>query len=52
VLIFAAATGILQLGLADARLGWALVVLALVGFFAALAARPVVASGAAATLDE
>lgn len=41
VLIFAAATGILQ-GIFDApRLGWGLVFLALIGFFAAMLARPV-----------
>lgn len=41
VLIFAAGTGILQLGIASATIGWWLVVLALVGFFAALIARPI-----------
>lgn len=42
VLMFAAGTGILQLQLASQILGWGLVALALVGFFAALRARPVV----------
>ncbi len=41
VLLFAAGTGMLQLGLGGALLAWALVLLALVGFFAAVAARPI-----------
>ena len=41
VLIFAAGTGVLQLGIGTTALGWGLVVLALVGFFAALIARPI-----------
>lgn len=42
VLIFAAGTGVLQLGgiVGGPGLGWGLIVLALVGFGAALAARP------------
>ena len=47
VLMFAAGTGILQLGgvVGDPLLGWGLIVLALVGFFAALVARPVAPEG-------
>lgn len=42
VLIFAAGTGVLQMGgmIGEPLLGWGLVLLALVGFFAALLARP------------
>lgn len=42
VLIFAAGTGVLQMGgaIGGPMLGWGLVVLAFVGFFAALLARP------------
>lgn len=40
VLLFAAGTGILQLALGDALLGWALILLAFAGFVAALFARP------------
>lgn len=40
VLMFAAGTGILQMQLADATMGWILVVLAFAGFFAALLATP------------
>ncbi|MBO1900826.1 hypothetical protein J4H92_02550 [Leucobacter weissii] len=40
VLLFAAGTGILQLSLADPRLGWVLVLMSLAGFFAALLAKP------------
>lgn len=40
VLMFAAGTGVLQMGLESLLIGWALIVLALVGFFAALMARP------------
>lgn len=40
VLLFAVATGVLQLNLAGALFGWGLVLLALIGFFAALIARP------------
>lgn len=42
VLLFAAGTGVLQLQLASQLLGWALVLFALVGFFAAVLARPVI----------
>ncbi|MBK0419662.1 hypothetical protein JD276_11520 [Leucobacter sp. CSA1] len=42
VLLFAAGTGVLQGILGDPLLGWALVLLALVGFFAAVLARPTV----------
>ncbi|MGK0715637.1 hypothetical protein ACR5KS_06175 [Leucobacter sp. W1153] len=44
VLIFAAGTGVLQMGgmIGEPLLGWGLVLLALVGFFAALLARPMV----------
>ncbi len=42
VLLFAAGTGILQLGgmVGSPMLGWGLIVLALIGFFAALLAKP------------
>jgi uncharacterized membrane protein len=40
VLLFAAGTGVLQLQMGDETLGWVLVLFALVGFFAALLARP------------
>ena len=40
VLMFAAGTGVLQGILGDPLLGWALVLCALIGFFAALLARP------------
>lgn len=40
VLMFAAGTGVLQGILGDPLLGWALVLCALVGFFAALLAKP------------
>lgn len=40
VLMFAAGTGVLQYGLAETWIGWMLVILAFVGFFSALAARP------------
>lgn len=40
VLMFAAGTGILQGIIGDPLLGWALVLCALVGFFAAMLARP------------
>lgn len=42
VLLFAAGTGLLQLGLASSAMGWGLVLLALIGFFSALLARPTV----------
>lgn len=42
VLLFAAGTGMLQYRLAPAGVAWAAVGLALVGFFAAILARPVV----------
>lgn len=42
VLLFAAGTGVLQLQLASQLLGWALVLFALVGFFAAVLARPTI----------
>lgn len=44
VLLFAAGTGVLQLGgiVGSPVLGWALIVLALIGFFAALMAKPAV----------
>lgn len=41
VLLFAAGTGMLQFGLGSGLLAWALVLLALVGFFAAVVVRPV-----------
>jgi hypothetical protein len=41
VLLFAAGTGCLQLGIGSTALGFGLVALALVGFFAAIASRPV-----------
>lgn len=44
VLIFAAGTGMLQFGIGTPLLGWMVVVLAFVGFFAAILARPTVAS--------
>lgn len=40
VLLFAAATGVLQFGVAPALWGWALIVVAIVGFIAALLAQP------------
>ncbi len=41
ILLFAAGTGVLQFALADALVGWALILLAFAGFAAALIARPV-----------
>lgn len=43
VLVFAAGTGVLQIGeiVAGPLVGWALIALALAGFFAALLARPI-----------
>jgi len=40
VLLFAAGTGVLQLGLGSAPLGWSLILLAFVGFAGAIVARP------------
>lgn len=40
VLIFAAGTGVLQMGLADPLIGWGLVLLSFAGFAAALLAQP------------
>lgn len=46
VLMFAAGTGVLQGILGTPLLGWALVLLAFLGFFSALLARPIVSDAA------
>lgn len=52
VLMFAAGTGMLQLGLGDPLLAWSIIALALIGFAAALLARPVGVDGVAGAAPE
>lgn len=52
VLMFAAGTGSLQYGLLETWIGWLLVLLAFVGFFSALLARPEAGEPAAEASDE